>query len=61
MLNYKFGTYEDTPGWKRFVTHHSMTCDSDAQAEINARNFCVYNGLDGIIIRRGGAEWYVQP
>jgi len=61
MINYKFGTYEDTPDWKRFVTHVSMKCDSDAQAELNARNYCSHNNLDGITIRRGDAEWYVQP
>lgn len=61
MHNYKFGKYNDTPDGKRFFTYRSMKCDSDAQAELSARNYCDHNGLDGVIIRRTEAEWYVQP
>jgi len=60
MITYKFGQYQETCDGRKFNVLFSKKCDSDAQAELNARNFSNNNHLNGIIIRRGDVEWFVQ-
>lgn len=60
-MNYTFGQYIDNGDGRRFSVLFKKKCDGDAQAELNARNFAQFNNLDGITIRRGDAEWFVQP
>jgi len=68
---YKFGTYIDTPDGKKFRTITSAKSDSDAQAELTAKQFGEYpedydltdmNGdpLIGLHIRRAGQEWFTK-
>ena len=61
MLTYKFGTRKETVDGKVFDLKFKKKCDSDAQAELHARNFAMHNKIDGVIIQRGDVEWFVQP
>ena len=60
MTNYKIGTFNETVDGKAFVVLKTAKFDSDAQAELNARHIAEDNGLDGVHIKRGDAEWYVS-
>jgi hypothetical protein len=60
MITYKFGTLTETPNGKKWSHTFTRRCDSDAQAELEARNHCQKNRLDGLYIRRGDVEWYCR-
>ena len=59
MITYKMGSYTETCDGRVFEVRDARKYDSDAQAELNAKRLAAHNGLDGITIRRAGAEWYV--
>lgn len=60
VRSYKFGTYSETVDGKKWAQSFSQKCDSDAQAELEARNYCAETETDAVYIRRAGAEWYCR-
>lgn len=71
MTKYEFGTYDETPEGKVFRVIATAKCDSDAQAELTARQIgdrpeeYDITDMDGdelasLFVRRGDASWSVS-
>lgn len=57
-IKYSFGKYVEESDGKMWERIASQFYQCDAQAELSARQLCEDLGIDGVFIRRAGAEWY---
>ena len=57
-IKYTIGEYAESANGKIFIAIKTVKCDSDSQAEHEARRVCEDTGEAGYTIQRGNVEWY---